>query len=104
MLETVLTMDGHQVRLAFDGKTAVKAALEFTPEIIVLDLNLPDINGYQVAKQIRQHFPKVFLVALSGFGHESAKRRAREAGFDHHLVKPLDLEAFEKLMETLNDD
>jgi len=104
MLETVLTLDGHDVKLAFDGKTAIQIAREFRPQIIFLDLGLPDITGYQVAAQVRQDLPAVSLVALSGWGRESDRRRSRDAGFDHHFVKPLDLDEFENLLATLNGD
>jgi len=92
------------VKLAFDGKTAIQIAREFRPQIIFLDLGLPDITGYQVAAQVRQDLPAVSLVALSGWGRESDRRRSRDAGFDHHFVKPLDLDEFENLLATLNGD
>jgi len=98
MLETVMTMDGHDVRIAYNGETAVEIALEFQPEIVFLDLGLPDIDGYQVAARIRNRLPGMLLVALSGRGQESDRRRTREAGFDHHLVKPLDFDMLENLL------
>jgi two-component system CheB/CheR fusion protein len=98
MLEVVLTMDGHKVRLAYDGQTAIDIALEFKPDLIFLDIGLPDIDGYEVAERIRGQLPQTLLVALSGWGQETDRRRSKQAGFNHHLVKPLD---FTKLPELL---
>jgi len=103
-LSRLLNRRGHEVATAFDGLTALQVAQEFKPEVLLLDLGLPDITGYQVAAQVRQDLPAVSLVALSGWGRESDRRRSRDAGFDHHFVKPLDLDEFENLLATLNGD
>jgi PAS domain S-box-containing protein len=83
---------GHIAQVAHDGASAMQAALEFVPQVMLLDIGLPVINGFQVAKWIR-HEPgleNVVLVALTGYGQESDRQRTREAGFNHHLVKPAD--------------
>jgi PAS domain S-box-containing protein len=98
MLEVLLTMDGHKVRKAYNGQTAVDLALEFQPDLIFLDIGLPDIDGYEVAERIRGQLPRTLLIALSGWGQETDRRRSAEAGFNLHLVKPLD---FAKLPELL---
>lgn len=90
MLEIFLTMQTHEVSVANDGEAAVKAALEIRPDLIFLDLGLPDLDGYEVASRIRVQLPETLIVALSGWGQESDRRRTSEAGFDRHLVKPLD--------------
>ncbi len=98
MMEVVLTMDGHKVRVAYNGQTAVDIALEFQPDLMFLDLGLPDIDGYEVAARIRGQLPNTLLVALSGWGQESDRRRTREAGFDRHLVKPLNFDELPALL------
>jgi len=83
---------GHIAQVAHDGASAMQAALEFVPQVMLLDIGLPVINGLQVAKWIRQEpgLENVVLVALTGYGQESDRQRTREAGFNHHLVKPAD--------------
>ncbi len=98
MMRVWLTLDGHEVRTAFDGKTAVKTAAQFKPEVCLLDIGLPDINGYEVARQIRKKLPSALLVALTGWGQDEDRRRAKDAGFDAHLVKPVEIEAVEELL------
>jgi PAS domain S-box-containing protein len=91
-LATMIELWGHQVQVAFDGFAALGVAEAFEPELIVSDLGLPGMDGYELARRMRAQpvFGKVVLVALSGYGREEDKRRALEAGFDHHQVKPLD--------------
>jgi PAS domain S-box-containing protein len=93
---------GHDVRTAHDGPTALEAALDYRPDLVLLDIGLPGFDGYEVAKRIRQQavLRNVVLVALTGYGKESDRQRAREAGFDHHLVKPA---RFELMKEILAD-
>jgi len=88
----LLRMDGHEVRLAHNGMEALQAASEFQPEIILLDIGLPGINGYEVARRLRQQpqFEKTLLIAITGYGQDEDRRRSREAGFNHHLTKPVD--------------
>jgi CheY-like chemotaxis protein len=99
-MASLLELWGHEVRLCFDGLGAVPAAERFGPDIVLSDIGLPGLNGFEVARQLRQHpsFGKVVLVAMSGYGREEDKRRAMDAGFDHHLVKPPDLTALAELL------
>jgi len=91
---------GHEARVAHDGASAMQAALEFVPEVVLLDIGLPVTNGYQVAKWIRQEpgLKDVVLVAVTGYGQESDLKRSRESGFDHHLVKPVDFAKIESIL------
>jgi CheY-like chemotaxis protein len=91
-LGLVLQLAGHDVRTAHDGLGAVRAAEEFRPDVVVLDIGLPKLNGYEAARQIRRRpwGRDLLLVAVTGWGQEQDKRQAYEAGFDHHLTKPVD--------------
>jgi CheY-like chemotaxis protein/anti-sigma regulatory factor (Ser/Thr protein kinase) len=94
---------GHQVRLAHDGEEALTAAREFAPDVAFLDIGLPRINGYDLAPRLRaQSSGPVLLIAVTGWGQDSDKRRAREAGFDHHMTKPVDLEQVGRLLAAAN--
>jgi signal transduction histidine kinase/ActR/RegA family two-component response regulator len=90
---------GHDVRVAHDGCAALDAAQEFQPEVILLDIGLPGMNGYEVVQQLRSRpgFHDTFIVALSGYGHQDDRRRSQEAGFDKHLVKPASAATLEML-------
>jgi PAS domain S-box-containing protein len=91
---------GHEVRTAFSGSEALVIAREFEPDVVLLDIGLPDINGHDVAARLR-HEPRgkeLMLVALTGWGQEQDRQRSAAAGFDHHFVKPVDLDALEALM------
>lgn len=95
----ILEKSGHEVRTAYSGKEALDMAAEFTPNIMMLDIGMPDINGYDVAREIRacEWGKKVLLLAISGWSQEEDKRRAIEAGFDHHITKPFDLSVLDEL-------
>ncbi len=99
MMETLLKLEGHEVRSAYDGATAIQVALAYQPDLMFLDLGLPDIDGYEVAARLRAQLPHTLIVALSGWGQPSDRARTQAAGFDHHLVKPLN---FDKLPELLS--
>ena len=103
MLTTLLTIQGHEVRMVHDGVAAVELAATFRPEMIVLDIGLPKLNGYEAAQQIRKlPFGEQFrLVALTGWGQDLDRRRSAEAGFDVHLVKPVDPEVLCTLIADL---
>ncbi len=94
---------GHEVRVAFDGLNALRAAAALAPDVVLSDLGLPGMDGYELARQLRQQpgFGRVLLVALSGYGREEDKRRALEAGFDHHLVKPPDMDVLQDLLAAV---
>ena len=92
-LGKLLSLMGHDVRLGFDGEEALRLALDFRPDVALLDLGLPKLNGCEVAKRMRSD-PRVkdtLLLAQTGWGQDDDLRRTKEAGFDHHLLKPVDL-------------
>ena len=99
-LALLLRLAGHDVRVAHDGQGALTLAREFQPDCAVLDIGMPDLNGYEVARRLRHTtFGKhVRLIALTGWGQDDDKRRARDAGFDHHLTKPVDRERLDALL------
>jgi CheY-like chemotaxis protein len=88
----VVEMQGHDVQVASDGYAALEAVESFTPEVVLLDIGLPQLDGYEVARRIRAspRGGEIVLCALTGLGREEDKRRAREAGFDEHMTKPVD--------------
>ena len=83
---------GHEIQLAHDGLEAVQAAGVFHPQVVLLDIGLPKMNGYEAARRIRERpsEAKVTIIALTGWGQEKDKQLASEAGFDHHLTKPVE--------------
>ena len=99
-MAALLQLKGHDARVAFDGPKALETAAAFHPEVVLLDIGMPGMNGYQVAKQLRQMpgLEQTLLVAISGYGQEEDRRRSREAGFQHHLVKPVRLSAVLELL------
>jgi signal transduction histidine kinase/ActR/RegA family two-component response regulator len=100
MLALTLSRLGHVTRIAHDGTTAITAAIEFAPELILLDIGLPVMNGYLVARKLRamQQFTGVHMAAVTGWGQEEDRRKAREAGCDSHFTKPLSPDALEELL------
>ena len=102
-LATVLRLRGHEVYSAPNGAIALETAVRHMPEVALLDIGMPLLDGYEVARRIRAHEwgKAVTLVALTGWGQESDRRRSQEAGFDTHLVKPLDLEKLTALLAQL---
>jgi two-component system CheB/CheR fusion protein len=99
-LALLLRLAGHDVRSSYDGPGALEAAASFRPEVVFLDIGLPGMNGYDTARQLRSRpgMEKSLLVALTGYGREDDRRRAWEAGFDHHLVKPIDFASLQDLL------
>ena len=101
-LATLLDVMGYEVRVAYDGPEAIEAADAFRPEVGLLDIGLPQLSGYDIARHIRStRGEEVLLVAITGWGQEDDRRRAREAGFDHHFTKPAD---FERLLELIGEE
>ncbi|MBI4205280.1 MAG: response regulator [Betaproteobacteria bacterium] len=100
MLRAALALDGHEVREAPDGATGLAAAAEARPDVVLIDIGLPDIDGYEVARRLRADQPNghIALIALSGYGQPGDRQRALDAGFDVHLTKPV---ATELLKSTL---
>ena len=103
-LQRVLALYGHEVRVAYDGAAALRLGQEFRPRVAVLDLGMPGTDGYEVARTFRKKLGgEVKLVALTGWGQEADRRRALEAGFDHHLTKPVDPGAINDLLLRVLD-
>jgi PAS domain S-box-containing protein len=94
-LSRLLTLLGHDVRVAHDGKQSLEVARAHQPEVILLDIGLPGMDGYAVVKQLRTEecCRDALIIAVSGYGQPEDLRRSKEAGFDHHLVKPVDYDA-----------
>jgi PAS domain S-box-containing protein len=102
-LAMLLRLQGHEVRVAHDGPSALEISKSYQPGVIFLDIGMPGMDGYEVARRIRQHpgLEKVVLAALTGWGQEEDRRRTAEAGFDYHLVKPPEPKAVESLLAEL---
>ncbi len=101
-LGTLLEVMGYKVRIAYDGPEGIEAADEFEPAVALLDIGLPKLSGYDIARHVRgKRGGEVLLVAITGWGQEEDRRRAREAGFDHHFTKPAD---FDKLLSLIDKE
>ena len=102
-ISLLLSALGHDVRKAYDGAGSMGVALTFVPDVMLLDLGLPGLDGLQVAARIReqQALKDVVLVAVTGFGHESARRDSLAAGFDHYLTKPADFQELKQILATV---
>ena len=100
MLAMVVKMLGNEVRTAGDGQQAIEVAAEYLPEVVLMDIGMPRLNGYEAARHIRQQSwgGAMLLVALTGWGQEEDRQRTRDAGFDHHLVKPADPATLKSLL------
>ena len=101
----LMTELGHDVRTAHDGPSALEAALDYRPNVVLLDIGLPGLNGFEVAKRLRQQpvLQNAVLVAMTGYGRESDRQRSQEAGFDHHLVKPGDFGKVLQILATVSE-
>lgn len=101
MLALVVKSQGYEVRTARDGHEAVEMAAEFRPHVVLMDLGMPRMSGYEAARVIRQQpgSDEILLVALTGWGQEEDKQRTKDAGFDHHLVKPAEPAELQRLLE-----
>ena len=99
-LGMMLKLMGNETHTAHDGLAAIEAAEKFRPDMILLDIGLPNMNGYDACRIIRQQpwSKGIVIVALTGWGQDSDRRRSGEAGFDHHLVKPVEIDALAKLL------
>jgi signal transduction histidine kinase len=104
-LRTLLSLWGHQVEVADTGPRGVEKALTTTPEVALVDIGLPDLDGYQVAEQVRASGrDDIFLIALTGYGQQEDRRRALNAGFNAHLVKPVDPKELARLLNEARVD
>lgn len=97
-LAVLLRLQGHEVRTASHGGEALELILQFRPQVAVLDIGMPVLNGYDVARRVRRQLPDTLLIAVSGWGNSDDVMRARDAGFDHHIVKPADFARLERLI------
>jgi CheY-like chemotaxis protein len=97
----LLRLDGHHVEIAPDGPTALAKGQEYEPDVVLLDLGLPGMTGYEVAKEMAGRRPHrtPLLVAVTGYGEEEARRKSAEAGIDLHLVKPVEPEKLHGVLE-----
>ena len=98
-LRALLEIEGYDAQAAYDGSAAVAATAQALPEMVVMDLGMPGMDGYEAARLIRQRAgaEHILMIALTGWGQSDARRRTLEAGFDHHLIKPVDVEQILKL-------
>jgi PAS domain S-box-containing protein len=103
-LAHLLTLRGHDARVVHDGPGAISAAVDCRPDLVLLDLGLPGMNGNEVCRLLRadREMAGTTIVALTGWGSDADKQRAREAGFDHHLVKPIEFEELEGILRNLD--
>jgi PAS domain S-box-containing protein len=101
-LALLLKLDGHDVKLAHDGPAALAAARSYAPQVILLDIGLPGMSGYEVARELRRDpaFAETMLIALTGYGQAEDRRKSKSAGFDHHLTKPIDDEALAAVFDA----
>jgi two-component system OmpR family response regulator len=101
-LARLLRMSGHEVRTALDGPIALEIADAFRPEVVLLDIGLPGMSGYEVATLLRQlpGMATALLVALTGYGQDRDRDLSRQAGFDQHLTKPVDHLALLRLLDS----
>jgi len=102
-LAMLMKISGHEVEMAHDGLEAVDLSLAFRPDVILLDIGLPKLNGYEVARKIReqQAGKDIVLIALTGWGQEEDRRKSKESGFNAHIVKPVDFPELTKLLDSL---
>jgi PAS domain S-box-containing protein len=103
-LAMLLKDSGHQVRMAHTGPTALEAALDYRPNVVLLDIGLPEMDGYEVAKRIREQpfLKNIVLVAMTGYGQDTDRQRSQEVGFNAHLVKPADFGKVQQILATVS--
>lgn len=102
----LLQMDGHEVRTCYSGGEALEVAAEFKPQIMLLDIVMPEMTGYEVARKVRAAAwgKNIVLVAITGWGQVEDRRKALEAGFDHHFAKPINLDVLKPLIAQCRAD
>ena len=101
-LAALLGMHGYDVRTAHDGIEALDEVMRFEPQVVILDIGMPGMNGYKVAAAVRERSPHVLLIALTGWGQDEDRHRSKAAGFDHHLVKPVVFDVLADLLAPLS--
>ena len=97
-LEALLDLDGHRVAVHHDARSILDALGDRAPQAFILDIGLPDMNGYELARRLRERAPDSLYIALTGYGQAEDRRLSRDAGFDHHLVKPVDYGLLSRLL------
>jgi signal transduction histidine kinase/CheY-like chemotaxis protein len=102
-MERLLTRKGHVVEMVYDGESVLAAVSSLSPNVILLDIGLPGIDGYEVARRLRTLTTSPYLVALTGYGQEDDKNKAFNAGFNHHLTKPVGLTDLENVLGSIGD-
>jgi CheY-like chemotaxis protein len=98
----ILRLWGHEVVVVHDGASALDQARRSEPDVVLLDIGLPGMDGYTVARSLRllPGLARIRLIAITGYGQDSDREQSQQAGFDHHLVKPVDLEELRRLVAT----
>ncbi len=106
MMRVLLRGRGYEVTLASTGREAIEVAGGFQPEVVLLDIGLPGMDGYEVASRLREEEcgRDAVIIAISGYGRDEDRRRSKEAGFDHHLTKPVNLDALISLLSAGHND
>jgi CheY-like chemotaxis protein len=106
MLSMLLSGKGHATRMALDGATALSVAATFLPHVGLLDLSLPGMSGYELAQRLRAmpDLAHIRLVAVTGHGSDAHRVKARAAGFDEHLLKPVDLQAVDAVLASVRQE
>jgi CheY-like chemotaxis protein len=104
-LSMMLKIRGNATRTAYDGEAAVTTAREYRPDVILLDIGLPKLNGYEACRRIRQQpgGKSPIIIAQTGWGQDEDRQRTLESGFDYHLVKPVDPQALMELLAELSN-
>jgi CheY-like chemotaxis protein len=99
----LLRLRGHDVRTAHDGPTAVAVALDYQPNVALLDIGLPGMDGYELARRLQEDHALrgIVLIAMTGYAQDEHRRRAQQAGFTEHLVKPVPLDVLDKVVTKL---
>jgi DNA-binding response OmpR family regulator len=102
-LRMLLELEGHEVAVAPEGNAGLQTAAQFHPEVVLLDIGLPGMDGYEIARRLRNDHERdgVWLIAVSGYGQEAHRLAAQQAGFDRYMVKPVDFDAFREVLDSL---
>jgi CheY-like chemotaxis protein len=102
-MAVLLELMGHRVQHVLDGESAVQAAVEFHPDVVLLDIGMPRLNGYEACREIRSRAggTAMKIIAITGWGQQEDRLKSKDAGFDHHLVKPVDPQTLTSLLQDL---
>src|SRR4051812_8801179 len=101
-MSLVLGIGGHEVRVEHNGPDALRTAAEYRPDVVLMDIGMPGMNGYEVARKMREapQTREAALIAMTGYGRQADRDQSKAAGFNHHLVKPVDFETLHNLLST----